>query len=67
MCSTGGGLRGSVPIALLLGLPAHPTLDSYRTSLLVLGFAFVCFSLVAQGLTMKPLMARLGLIRPKEL
>jgi CPA1 family monovalent cation:H+ antiporter len=54
-----GGLRGSIPIALLLGLSdAALTIDghNYRPVLLVSGFAVVVFSLVGQGLTMKPLL-----------
>ncbi len=56
-----GGLRGSIPIALLLGLPQHPAIEPYRTTLLVSGFGLVLFSLVVQGLTMKPLLRRLGI------
>jgi len=60
-----GGLRGSIPIALLLHLPSdlpaeHP-LMKWRSALLVAGFGCVFFSLVVQGLTMKPLMRRLGI------
>ena len=51
-----GGLRGSIPIALMLGLPNHPLIDKYRVTLLVAGFGVVFFSLVIQGLTMKPLL-----------
>lgn len=54
-----GGLRGSIPIALLLGLPNHPQIDPYRPVLLAAGFAAVCFSLIGQGLTMKPLLVAL--------
>jgi CPA1 family monovalent cation:H+ antiporter len=61
-----GGLRGSIPIALLLGLPDHPTLNAYRNDLLVVGFGAVCFSLIVQGLTMKPLIALLNLRAEKE-
>ncbi len=58
-----GGLRGSIPIALLLGLPRGvPIIDENRPMLLVAGFGVVVFSLVVQGLTMKPLMRRLGLV-----
>ncbi len=56
-----GGLRGSIPIALLLGLPPHPEIDPHRSTLLVIGFAAVCFSLIVQGLTMKPLILALDL------
>jgi len=56
-----GGVRGSIPIALLLGLPNEGVVAQHRADLLVVGFAVVCFSLVVQGLTMKPLIAWLGL------
>ena len=59
-----GGLRGSIPIALLLGLPENPVIDSYRTALLVGGFGIVFFSLVIQGITMKPLLAWLKVSEP---
>lgn len=53
-----GGLRGSLSMALALTLPAgFPA----RQSLLTLVFGVVAFSLVVQGLTMKPLLRRLGL------
>ena len=57
-----GGLRGSIPIALLLHLPVAAKLPEghilieYRPLLLVAGFSCVFFSLVIQGITMKPLM-----------
>ena len=55
-----GGLRGSIPIALLLGLPnTIEALTPYRSTLLVIGFGVVCFSLIGQGLTMKPLIQAL--------
>lgn len=63
-----GGLRGSIPIALVLGLPAVdvqgnpiPLLAEFRPTLLVAGFATVFFSLVFQGLTMTPLLNTLGI------
>jgi CPA1 family monovalent cation:H+ antiporter len=52
-----GGLRGSIPIALLLSLPQAP----WRNDLLLAGFGVVLFSLVVQGLTVKPLLKWLGL------
>jgi len=61
-----GGLRGSIPIALLLGLPENPLLDTYRPQLLVAGFGIVFFSLVFQGITMKPLLAFLGVSGQKS-
>jgi CPA1 family monovalent cation:H+ antiporter len=61
-----GGLRGSIPIALLLGLPDNPLLDKYRPQLLVAGFGIVFFSLVIQGITMKPLLSILKVSGPKS-
>ena len=53
-----GGLRGSIPIALLLHIPAtaEGPLGELRPALLLAGFACVFFSLVVQGVTMRPLM-----------
>jgi CPA1 family monovalent cation:H+ antiporter len=56
-----GGLRGSIPIALLLQLPNEGALETWRPVLLVAGFGCVFFSLVVQGATMGPLMRRLGI------
>jgi CPA1 family monovalent cation:H+ antiporter len=60
-----GGLRGSIPIALLLHLPLADRLPegsplaTWRPALIMAGFGCVFFSLVVQGLTMQPLMRRL--------
>jgi monovalent cation:H+ antiporter, CPA1 family len=58
-----GGLRGSLSIALALSLPL--TLP-YRTELTMLIFGTVVFSLLAQGLTVAPLLKwlRLGQREP---
>lgn len=56
-----GGVRGSIPVALLLGLPEHPALAAHRPLLLSLGFGVVCFSLIVQSMTVKPLIVRLRL------
>jgi len=58
-----GGLRGSIPIALLLHLPVNTgtELDQLRPILLVAGFGCVFFSLLVQGTTMTPLMRRLDI------
>jgi monovalent cation:H+ antiporter, CPA1 family len=50
-----GGLHGSIPIALALGLPEI----QYRPELLAMVFGVVLFSLVGQGLTIEPLIKRL--------
>jgi CPA1 family monovalent cation:H+ antiporter len=54
-----GGLRGSIPIALALGLPAAL---ADREMLMACVFGAVFFSLLAQGLAIKPLLGRLGLM-----
>ncbi|WP_028612835.1 cation:proton antiporter [Paenibacillus harenae] len=53
-----GGLKGSLSIALALSLP--PTFEG-RDDVLVLTFSVVLFSLLVQGLTIKPLVTKLGL------
>jgi Na+:H+ antiporter len=57
-----GGLRGSIPIALLLGLMRQEGFpEEFKKPLLVAGFGVVLFSLVVQGLTFMPLLNFLGL------
>jgi CPA1 family monovalent cation:H+ antiporter len=60
------GLRGSIPIALVLGIDAsgwtgsgHPS----RQELLTLVSGVVLLSLLVQGLTIGPLLRRLGVLR----
>jgi CPA1 family monovalent cation:H+ antiporter len=55
-----GGLRGSVPVALALGL--SPALAG-RDNLVTIVFGIVLFSLVGQGLTIPILLRRLGLVQ----
>jgi len=47
-----GGLKGSIPIALVLGLPRDVP---FRAEFLVFTAILVFFSLVVQSMTMKPL------------
>jgi monovalent cation:H+ antiporter, CPA1 family len=56
------GLRGSIPIALALGvtIPAGAAGPS-QSELLTVVFGVVLLSLLIQGLTVKPLIQRLGL------
>ena len=58
-----GGLRGALALALALGLPS-----SMRGRELIVSVAFtaVAFSIVIQGLTMTPLLRRLGEITPRR-
>ena len=57
-----GGLRGALALALALGLPASLP---HRDELVAAAFAVVAFSIVVQGLTMQPLLRRLGHLAPK--
>jgi len=57
-----GGLKGSLSIALALSLPHS---FSGREDILVLTFSTVIFSLLVQGLTIKPLIKKLGIISNK--
>src|ERR1035437_5420581 len=53
-----GGLRGSLALALALSLDST---FPYRDRILDLTFGVVVFSILAQGLTIKPLVRVLGL------
>jgi len=55
-----GGLRGALSLALALALPA--TVPE-RGDIITVAFAVVAFSIFIQGLTMEPMMRRMGLIR----
>jgi CPA1 family monovalent cation:H+ antiporter len=52
-----GGLRGAVALALALGLPPQ---FPEREAIITLTFAVVAFSVFVQGLTMVPILRRLG-------
>ncbi|NNM62847.1 MAG: sodium:proton antiporter [Steroidobacteraceae bacterium] len=52
-----GGLRGALALALALELPAR---FAARDSVITVAFAVVAFSIFVQGLTMTPLLRRLG-------
>lgn len=57
-----GGLRGALALALVLGLPASLP---QRETLVTVTFAVVAFSIIAQGMTITPLLRRLGEIQPE--
>ena len=64
-----GGLHGSIPIALVLGIPAtiaDGTPFPFREELRAMVFGVAAFSLVVQGLTMARLMDRLGVVTRSE-
>jgi CPA1 family monovalent cation:H+ antiporter len=52
-----GGLRGALPLALVLGLPAG---IPRREVMITVTFGVVAFSVFVQGLTVVPLLRRLG-------
>jgi CPA1 family monovalent cation:H+ antiporter len=58
-----GGMRGAVGIALALSLPRSV---GSRELLITLAFGYVLFSVIGQGLTIKPLLRRLGLTRRSD-
>ena len=58
-----GGLRGALALALALGLP--PEMQG-REAIITVAFAVVAFSIFVQGMTIKPLMRRLGEISHDE-
>jgi len=57
-----GGLKGSIPIALVVGMPDF----AHRELFLVAAFGIVLFSLVVQGLTMEAVLKRFNLVEKKE-
>jgi CPA1 family monovalent cation:H+ antiporter len=58
-----GGLRGALSMALVLGLPPN---FPQRSTLVVLAFGVVLFSLLAQGLSIGPLLKWLGLTQGRS-
>lgn len=56
---TWGGLRGGLAVALALSLPR--AMGAERSLLLVVTYVVVVFSILVQGLTIEPLLRRLGL------
>ena len=52
-----GGLRGAVALALALGLP--PEVPKHE-EIITISFAVVAFSVFVQGLTITPLLRRMG-------
>lgn len=58
-----GGLKGSLSIALVLSLPRDFT---GRQEILIVAFSIVLFSLVFQGLSVKPFLSFLGVNQREE-
>ncbi len=58
-----GGLRGGLPMVLVLGLPDD---FPHRELLVSMTFGVVILSILVHGLTMSPLLRRLGIVRGHE-
>ena len=58
-----GGLRGALPMVLALGLPADFPL---RGEIVSITFGVVILSILGQGLTMTPLLRRLGIVSGQD-
>jgi CPA1 family monovalent cation:H+ antiporter len=56
-----GGLRGAISLALAISLPA--SLGPAREEIQAMAFGVVLFTLLVQGLTMKPLINKMNLIQ----
>ena len=56
-----GGLRGALALVLALTLPDTV---AERQEIIIAAFAVVAFSIFVQGLTMSPLIRRMGLLQP---
>ena len=61
-----GGLRGAISLALALSLPLALG-SQVRSTLQNLAFGVVLFSILVQGLTMEPLVRKLGLTKRSEM
>jgi len=59
-----GGLRGAISLALALSLPS--SLGPLRSDIQAMAFGVVLFTLLFQGLTMRPLIRKMGLIKRWE-
>ncbi len=55
---TWGGLRGGISVALALGIPKVGEHAEHREVILVVTYVIVVFSIAVQGLTLKPLVAK---------
>jgi CPA1 family monovalent cation:H+ antiporter len=62
---TWGGLRGALSLAMALSLPLAigGSPFPHRQEILAMTFGVILFTLLVQGLTLQPLLKRLGLVR----
>ena len=59
-----GGLRGAISLALAISLPA--SLGAQKEIIQSMAFGVVLFTLLVQGITMKPFITRMGLIETSK-
>lgn len=59
-----GGLRGAISLALAISLPSE--LGPIRGDIQAMAFGVVLFTLLFQGLTMRPFIRKMGLIKRRE-
>ena len=61
-----GGLKGTVPIALALGISRSEVLVETAPTMQAVVAGVVMFSMLIQATTLQPLLVRLGIIKPQE-
>ncbi len=61
---TWGGLRGALALAMVLSIPTTLVSTAMYQQLLNMTFGVILFSLLGQGLTILPILRRLGLATP---
>ncbi len=61
---TWGGLRGALALAMVLSIPGTLVASGMRQELLNMTFGVILFSLLGQGLTIRPILRRLGMATP---
>ena len=61
-----GGLKGTVPVALALGIAESTTLFEIAPRIQAIVAGVVMLSMLIQGTTVKPLLRRLNIVRPRE-
>lgn len=61
-----GGLKGTVPIALALGISRSEVLVETAPTMQAVVAGVVMFSMLIQATTLQPLLLRLGIIKPQD-
>jgi len=61
-----GGLKGTVPIALALGISRSSVMEDTAPTMQAVVAGVVMFSMLIQGTTIQFLLVKLGIVRPRE-